>query len=74
MLPPVDSKAQKLLNFSSPLTPLEVIMLSVVEGMLGLECTESREVINAAIENLVDGMCRMLCHTVFVLIYVGKIK
>ena len=53
-------------------------MLSVVEGMLGLECTESREVINAAIENLVDGMytCRRLCHTVFILytLYVGKIK
>ena len=52
----VDSKAQKLLDFSSNQTPLEVIMLSVVKGVMDMEWTDSSDVVNAAIENLIDGM------------------
>lgn len=52
----VDSKAQKLLDFSSNQTPLEVIMLSVVKGVVDMEWTDSSDVVNAAIENLIDGM------------------
>lgn len=49
-----DSKAQKLLNFSSPRTPLEIIMLSVVGGLM--ELTDSSDIINVAMEKLIDGM------------------
>lgn len=51
----LDSKAQKLLNFSSRRTPLEVIMLAVVQAALDRDWSSGSDVINAAIEKLIDG-------------------
>ena len=62
MILPADSKAQKLLSLSSPRTPLEVIMLSVVKGALEGEWSDSgSDVILTAMENLINGVCVCVC-------------
>ena len=58
-----DSKAQKLLGLSSPQTPLEVIVLAVVRGVLDLQVDDDSDVILTAIEKLIDGgRVSVCCH------------